>query len=391
MRGPRCLDSAVVKRRPYGLLVAVAVLMGLVAVVVSRALGEGLRDPDGFLGPAWVRLPAMVLGAYLLDVVPRSLWRARRRLRTFGSEVRASTREHWTRERVALVVIGLTSFYVTYVSYRNLKNFLPRFYTHTQDPLLHTLDRLLFFGHEPATILHSVFGETWAAHFFAFIYLLYLPLAPLSLVIWLVWSRNTSYGYWYATANCLTWTLGTVSYYALPTLGPTFWYPWLYRGLDVTGVTSLQNSLWNSRQEVRFPLNPFSDSVQSVAGFASLHVALTLVIALVAHYTVRHAVIRLLLWVYFGLTVISTLYFGWHYIADDIAGAAIALLSVWLGALASGQRLQRGGAAATPSTESSPVPPSVAAGRVGGSATGHGPEGLGRTAREEPRTTDISD
>ena len=77
-----------------------------------------------------------------------------------------------------------------------------------EDPLLHKLDLWLFFGNEPATVLHTVFGETWAAHFFAFIYLLYLPLAPLSLVVWLVWSRNITYGYWYATANCLTWTLG---------------------------------------------------------------------------------------------------------------------------------------------------------------------------------------
>src|SRR3712207_9207254 len=75
-----------------------------------------------------------------------------------------------------------------------------------------------------------------------------------------------------------------------------------------------------------------------ISGFASLHVALTLVIALVAQATVRHAVVRWAAWVYFGLTLISTLYFGWHYVADDIAGAAIAYLAVWLGALATGNR-----------------------------------------------------
>ena len=240
----------------------------------------------------------MVLGAFLIDVVPRSLWRSRARLRSVWQEARRITREHWTRERITLVVLGLTCFYVTYVSYRNLKNYLPRLYDTMEDPKLHALDQWLFFGHEPATVLHSVFGETWAAQGLAFIYLLYLPLAPISLVVWLVWSRNISYGYWYATANCLTWTLGTISYYAIPTMGPNFWYPWLYRDLDVTGVSALQDSLWNGRQEVRFPLNPFSDSLQSVAGFASLHVALTLVIALVAHYTVRHALLR---WARVGL------------------------------------------------------------------------------------------
>jgi hypothetical protein len=342
-------------RRPaYGLLVGVAVLMGLTAFVASRVLDQKLLDPDGFLGPAWVRLPAMVLGAFLLDIVPRSLWHSRHHLRGFFTEARRATRAHWTGQRIALVVIGLTSFYITYVSYRNLKNYLPAMYSTMQDPMLHKLDVWLFFGHEPATVLHTIFGESWAAHFFAFVYLLYLPLAPISLVVWLVWSRHISYGYWYATANCLTWVFGTISYYAIPTMGPAFWYPWLYTGLDVTGVTDLQDSLWNSRQDVRFPLNPFSESIQSVAGFASLHVGLTLVIALIAQHTVRHALIRWAAWVYFGLTVISTLYFGWHYVADDIAGVALALAAVWLGAVATGQKLERGWRTSRPPEERAP-------------------------------------
>lgn len=329
------------RRAPYALLVGVAVSMGVVAFVASRLVGRQLHDPDGFLGPVWVRLPVMVLAAFLVDIVPRSLWRARRNLGGWWGDVRALAREHWTRERIALVSIGLTSFYVTYVSYRNLKNFLPDIYHHTDDKALHQLDLWLFFGHEPAVILHTLLGETVSAHVLAFVYLLYLPLAPVSLVVWLVWSRNISYGYWYATANCLTWALGTVSYYLVPSLGPAFYAPWLYRDLQGTGVTSLQDSLWNARQDVRF--NPFSDSIQSVAGFASLHIALTLTIALVAQHTFRSVLLRLSAWVYFSLTALSTLYFGWHYVADDIAGAGIAFVAVWLGAWATGNQVGRWG------------------------------------------------
>jgi hypothetical protein len=292
-----------------------------------------------------------VLAAFLVDVVPRSLWRARTSMRSWWPEAQAVVHEHWTRDRIALVTIGITSFYVTYVSYRNLKNFLPDLYHHTDDAALHRLDRWLMFGHEPATLLHSLFGETWAAHFFAFFYLLYLPLAPVTLVVWLVWSRSTGYGYWYATANCLTWAMGTVSYYLVPSLGPAFYAPWLYRDLQVTGVTSLQDSLWNARQDVRF--NPFSDSIQSVAGFASLHIALTLVIALVVQYQIRNVLVRCAGWFYFSMTAISTLYFGWHYVADDIAGAVIAFASVWLGAWATGNRVGRWGGPALSSPRDS--------------------------------------
>jgi PAP2 superfamily len=345
------------KRRAYLLLVGVAVVMGVVAVVVSLALGEGLKDPDGSLGPSWFRLPLMVFGAFVVDVVPRSLWRARRRMRSVGGQARAIIVEHWTRERVTLVVIGLVSFYVTYVSYRNLKNFLPRVNHSLHDPQLHAIDKALMFGHEPAVLLHQLLGETYAAHVLALVYLLFLPVSPLSLIVYLVWSRNISHGYWFATAQCVAWALGTVSYYLLPTVGPAFWYVWLYKDLDQTSVASMQSSLWYSRIDVVWePLT--TSSIQSVAGFASLHVGIILTLALVTQYTVRHAWIRRVMWLYFALTVVSTLYFGWHYIADDVAGAVIAVVSVWVGGVATGQRFDRHGRASHPTTSTSRLPTS---------------------------------
>ena len=197
-------------------------------------------------------------------------------------------------------------------------------------------------------------GEGIAAHVLAFVYLFFLPLSPASLVVWLVWSRNISYGYWYATAHCLTWALGTASYYLVPSLGPNFAYVWLYADLDQTGVKSLQDALYYGRTDMLY--NPFADSIQSVAGFASLHVAIILTLALVTQYTVRHFWIRWAMWAFFVLTVLSTLYFGWHYIADDIAGAAIAGISVWIGGLATGQKFDRHGRASHPTTSTRRVP-----------------------------------
>ena len=342
-------------RRAYGLLVGVALMMGVVAVVASISVGEGLRDPDGSLGPGWLRMPLLLSGAFVLDILPRGLWRARRHPSTFWSQARRLVHEHWTRERIALVAIGIGSFYVTYVSYRNLKNFLPKIGGQLHDPLLHSIDKAIMFGHEPAIVLHHLLGENVAAQVLAAVYLLFLPVSPLSLVVYLVWSRNISYGYWYATAQCLAWAFGTVSYYLLPTVGPAFWYVWLYSDLAHTSVSDMQRSLAASRAETIYgPLN--TDAIQSVAGFASLHVGIILTLALVTHYTVRHSWIRRTMWVYFALTVVSTLYFGWHYIADDVAGALIALLSVWLGGLATGQRFERRGRSSRPTTSTAGVP-----------------------------------
>jgi membrane-associated phospholipid phosphatase len=339
-------------------MVTIAVVMGLLAIITGQALGYPLRDPDGFLGPAWVRLPMLCLGAFIADIVPRTLWRTRGRLREFKTEAKLLVREHWTRERITLVVLGLICFYVTYVSYRNLKNFLP-FVRGGQiriqgDYELHAFDRWLLFGHDPSVLLHNLLGTSVAAHALSWVYLIFLPMVPISVTIWLVWSRNVSFGYWYVTAQCICWTLGTASYYMIPTLGPNFMFPFLYADLDTTGVSALQDALYYGRRNILD--NPFADGVQSVAGFASLHVAVTLLMALVAQYTVRHRIIKIVLWAYMVITVLSTTYFGWHYIADDIAGAVIAFLSFYLGGIATGQKFDRNFRHSHPTTTTSGVP-----------------------------------
>jgi membrane-associated phospholipid phosphatase len=48
--------------------------------------------------------------------------------------------------------------------------------------------------------------------------------------------------------------------------------------------------------------------------------------------------VRAALWVFVVLTAIATVYFGWHYVVDVIAGFAVGGLSVWLAALAVGRR-----------------------------------------------------
>jgi hypothetical protein len=344
-----------VYRPAYALLVGVAATMGALALGAALTLNRSLVDPDGFLGPSWLRLPLIVLGAFLLDVLPRTLWASRMKPALMPALVAERVRTHWTRERMILVVLGLVSFYITYVCYRNLKSFLPFVMGEDKyDRSLHLVDRALMFGHEPATILHTVFGTGISAHFLSTIYLWFLPLVPLALAAWLVWSRNITFGYWFATSQCIAWALGTASYYALPTLGPGFQYSYLYADLPDTGSSALMKALYNGRQGVL--RDGIEGSVQSVAGFASLHVAITLLVALMVQYTLRNRILHIVFWTNFAITVVATLYFGWHYIADDLAGVVIALFSFWLGGLASGQKFDRHGLASHPTSTTSQVP-----------------------------------
>ncbi len=342
-------------RRAYVLLVGTASVMGGLAVITAILLDKRLVDPEGFLGPSWLRLPLLLFGAFLLDVLPRTLWISRLDPRRMPGLVRERVHHHWTRERLTLVVMGLVCFYITYVSYRNLKSFLPFVMGQEKyDRELHIVDRALFLGHDPSTVLHSMLGTDLLAHPLSAIYLWFLPLVPLALTAWLIWSPNLSYGYWFATSQCVAWALGTASYYALPTLGPGFEYSSLYFDLADTPAARLMEALAYQRQGV--VLGSIEGAVQSVAGFASLHCAVTLLVALMVQYTLKSRVLHYIFWVNFGVTVVATIYFGWHYVADDVAGILIALIAFYVGGIASGQKFDRHGLASHPTTTTSSVP-----------------------------------
>jgi hypothetical protein len=328
-------------------MVSIAVGMGILAVLGSVIFDAKLVDPDGFIGPSYLRLPTVLALGFGIDLIPRTLWVSRFNPKRMPVVFRERLRTHWTRERMTLVVSGILCFYVTYVSYRNLKSQLPFIEGrgHKFDRELFSLDKALFLGHEPAIVLHNLLGDGISAEILSSVYLWFLPLVPLALAVWLVWSRNLSFGYWFATSQCVAWSLGTASYYALPTLGPGFYHPWLYQTIDDTNAGRLMNSLANSRVWAINTSSPslldITNTLSGVAGFASLHVAITLLVALMIQYTTTLRWLKIVFWVNAAITAVATLYFGWHYVADDIAGVAIALVSFYVGAWASGQSLTR--------------------------------------------------
>jgi hypothetical protein len=328
-------------------MVSIAVSMGVLAVLGAIVFDAKLVDPDGFIGPSYLRLPTVLALGFGIDLVPRTLWFSRLNPRRMPEVFRNRLRTHWTRDRMILVTSGILCFYITYVSYRNLKSQLPFIEgrAHKFDRPLFSLDKSLFLGHEPALVLHNVLGDGLSAEFLSSVYLWFLPLVPLALAVWLVWSRNLGFGYWFAASQCIAWTLGTISYYALPTLGPGFQHPWLYATIDDTAAGSLMNSLANSRvwavNTTAASLRDSTSTLSGVAGFASLHIAITLLVALMIQYTTTLRWLKIVFWVNCCCTCVATLYFGWHYVADDIAGVAIALVSFYVGGWASGQSFAR--------------------------------------------------
>jgi hypothetical protein len=326
------------RRWPYTFAVILSIGIGGSAMVFAHRLGVPLRDPDGFLGPAYIRLPLIGFLFFAAGIIPKAI-----RLEGFKRAphaIRTIVREEWTWGRVGNIATGLVSFYICYVSYRNLKSYLPLVRKDVLfDHDMLQLDHFLMFGHNPAPLLHDWLGTSFVAQILATSYLTYLPLIPLTLGLVLTWSRNVSLGAWYATALSLNWVLGAVSYYVVPTLGPAFFQPSMFSDLPDSGVSALQTSLF--KNGVSFKEDPTGNDIFGIAGFASLHVSVVVTACLFFERTGQRAMVRIAGWAFLCTTVLATVYFGWHYIADDIAGALIGWLSVSVGAWATGNRGRR--------------------------------------------------
>jgi membrane-associated phospholipid phosphatase len=356
----------VLARAPYlsGLLMAAGMLG--VTLLVAAATRLPVRDPDAVVA---YRSRVFIIGVGLvlflvLDVVVRGAARAGWRRGGMRTEIAAVWRRRWTRKRMLVALSAILSFYITYFAYRNLKSFLPVLREATFDAVLLDLDRALLGGNDPAALLHGILGKGFASQVLSSVYLIYLTFVPLSVVAAVAWTRRVAAGLWYVTAVNFNWVLGLLSYYLVPSLGPVFVDPPLADQMPATAVWDLQQILLVDR--VRFVADPIgSGAIQSIAGFASLHTSVLFTAALMAHMLGARRALRIGLWALLSLTVVATIYFGWHYLIDDVAGLIIGGASVYLAGIATGWRGlpgRRPRANSPPALGASPPEPAASAG-----------------------------
>ena len=306
---------------------ALVVLFAAVAAERSAALGIGIRDPEGQMFR--YRLAKALVFLVVIALV-EAVVRARTRgwaPRTLLGNVGRVLRERWTGARVLLVVTGLIGYHVVYLSYRNLKSW--NAFNPLRDDDLLAADRALFLGHSPWLMLHTLFGEEYAAEVLAVVYRSFTYVIVLALVGSLALIPRVRSAYVFLASATWAWILGTLAYYVLPSLGPYAAVPADFAGLRHTPIADTQVEYLVER--AAFLADPSaSDAFVSLGAFASLHVGFTTLVFLMARYYGLRRLSRVLA-VYLAAVIVSTVYFGWHYVLDDIAGVLIALTAVQLG------------------------------------------------------------
>ncbi len=306
----------------------VATVAVFAALLTTDAAGLPLRDPDHVAGGRLAVVLCLVAVLIGLDVLVRAGRRART-WRPSRAVIESVRRERWTLSRGVIVGSALISFYVTYLSYRNLKSVVPLLRPGDLfDRDLADLDRSLFGGRDPAALVHDLLGTGAQTHFLSGAYMLLFAFIPGTLAFALVFSRNLQSGLLYVTAQSINWLLAAASYFLLPALGPVYAEPAAFAHLPTSAVTQLQDLLLDQRLE--FLRDPVAGTAQSIGAFSSLHVSFFFTAALAAHLLGLARPVRIGAWVLFGLTTTATIYLGWHYVVDDLAGLVLGALAILL-------------------------------------------------------------
>ncbi|MEZ5093237.1 phosphatase PAP2 family protein [Nocardioides sp.] len=302
---------------------AVVVVFALVAIWRSMVMGIPFRDPRGeWLSHRVAFTSGIVLVLVVVDGGWRS-WQSGRSLRgTFGA-----IRRRWTVRRVALLLAGLAAYHTIYFSYHNLKSWLV--FRPTHDDLLARWDTWLFLGHDPAALLHGLLGEGWATWALIAVYESFPSFVSFAFPAALVLADRMRHGYVYIASAAWVWIFGTLSYYAIPSFGPFHETPATFAALPHSIVTDTQ-AKYVAQRAYLLAHPEASDAAAQIAAFASLHVGVSTVIWLMLRY---YGFRRIgVVWaIYLGLTMVATVYLGWHYVLDDIVGFAMAAAAVWLG------------------------------------------------------------
>ncbi|MGH1564273.1 phosphatase PAP2 family protein [Mumia sp. DW29H23] len=293
----------------------------VVTLIGSRVAGIPVRDPGNafFLSRLAIALPGLAVLA-LADAAWRTRpWSVRATL--------ATLRARWTPRRIALAVSALVAYYLVYLCYHNLKSW--DVLLDPRDDLLLRWDRWLFLGSTPGAVLHDLLGEHTAMYVVSAVYMAFTPVVTTMLVGSLVFTERVRHGFVMVVGGMWAWILGVGSYYLIPSLGPFWRLPEEYAGLPRTAIQDMwEKDVVGREHLLAHPEAP--DALAQISAFASLHVAFTTLVFLMA----RYYGLRRLSWVlgvFVLATIVATLYLGWHYVADDVAGIAIAFAAVFLG------------------------------------------------------------
>ncbi len=193
------------------------------------------------------------------------------------------------------------------------------------DEWLYQLDCWLCAGQEPWVVLRALAPERWATPMFV-IYMLFYPFL-VGCIFWLTLSNRLKDAGQLTCALMVGYLIGALSYHLLPSYGPAFYVASAGTEELSPACFRLQCLLWDQTSLMRSQGAAAVQPWKYIAAFPSLHVSHVLI----AWWYFRRRRLGFVVTGSFAvLTLFSTTYLGWHYLADWAGGLAVAVFAIWI-------------------------------------------------------------
>lgn len=228
-----------------------------------------------------------------------------------------------TKERLLYLARAYFTLFIGFYAYSHLKVLIPLVNQANYDAFFTSLDKFLFFGSSPTLVMIQIKN----IFFVKLMYLSYTSFYvgfPLAIAIAFVFKNNILMRR-LVLGILAIYFMGIALYYAFPSVGPLFLSPEMFSHIP----NVWQKILWDGHLAVANGLASFEPTpFLGVAAFPSLHAAhfLFLFLVLAKEY-------KWVTWFFVPWTILlymATIYMGWHYVSDLVAGAMMAIVALIL-------------------------------------------------------------
>ena len=221
----------------------------------------------------------------------------------------------------------INALLLTLLGYQELKNLTPLISPTLFDGVFIRWERLIFSGRLFAQVLWEPFYDVlgrYAAPFMSFCYTDFIPYIFLLCAV-MILQRDKQLRTNFCLAFALMWLIGIMVTYGFPTLGPCFVEPRLFDRLPRTDVNYLKEFLaYGMLLQKKNPLD--ANAYFLIAGLPSLHLAATILGSIFLFRV--NIYLGIISWLVCLGTAVSTLYFGWHYVIDNLAAILVAAFAM---------------------------------------------------------------
>lgn len=229
------------------------------------------------------------------------------------------TRNPFTHENVMGVIRVAIALFMGFYAFSHMKVLIPLINSANYDELFARMDKFLFLGRSPTLLLLNINSPIFMKLMY-FSYASFYAAFPVSFAVAFL-SRNIGEMRRLVLGIMVIYFFGLAIFYIFPSVGPLFYTPELFADIP----NKWQKVLWDGHLAIQANRETFTAApFLGVAALPSLHGAHALFLVLVAHRYHKKLFYAYLPWII--LLYISTIYMGWHYVVDLIAGALIAIV-----------------------------------------------------------------